>query len=180
MSADTGTPVIGSLSATHGLLNANHCDEWGEVPELAESDTDTWVDPTELASFIKSDVPGPTPVTTGAHSLSLSLAALQSSPEYLIYGPDDDPLSDYHTVEVGREDPGELDAAIEKMLSDAENTKVLSSEGFAELRSMVEEYRHAFAVKLGGHEPADVPSLQIRLRSEDKPLRIPARTYASP
>lgn len=179
---DTGTPIISSLSPTLGLLNANYCDEWGDVPELAESDTGTWVDPAELGRLLESTVPEPTPAKTGVHSLYLSLAVLQSSPEYLIYSqiPDDDPLSDYHTVEVGREDPGELDAAIEKMLKDAGDTKVLTTEGLVELSSMVEEYRHVFAVKMGGHEPADVPPLQIRLLPEAKPLRIPSRTHAPP
>jgi hypothetical protein len=44
VSAVTGTPEIGSLTASLCLLNHNLVDSYDEMPELWESDDESWTD----------------------------------------------------------------------------------------------------------------------------------------
>lgn len=66
------------------------------------------------------------------------------------------------------------------MLEDTKATKILTGEGMEKLELLVPNFQDIFAIKLGLHEPADVPPLGIRLKPDANPIKIPSRTYAPP
>ena len=72
---------------------------------------------------------------------SFNLAAFnaEKKQEYLVYGdiPNDDPLIDYHHVEVGKDEPEILRQAVDDMVSNAMNSGILSEAGNANLKQLV-------------------------------------------
>jgi hypothetical protein len=113
-----------------------------------------------------------------------NLAALNAErkQEYLVYGDiaDDDPLIDYHHVEVGKDEPETLRQAVDNMLSNAMNTGILSEAGNAKLKEFVYKHRDIWALKMGAGEQANVPPLRIQLKPGAKPVRVSTRTYSPP
>lgn len=179
---DVIPPVMGSLSARLCLLDANKPSESADLPGLASS-----TDSSTSEALNINDVPDVPEENT---AWSTQLAQLEGAPAQnadtdtplLRYGHvmDDDPLADYHYVEVGEDDAKELDLGIEEMLSQRQVTHMISDAGQARLSKMVSDYKDILASKLGSHPPAKVPPLTITLKPGACPVRVPTRTYSLP
>jgi Reverse transcriptase (RNA-dependent DNA polymerase) len=66
------------------------------------------------------------------------------------------------------------------MTQQAIDTNILSAAGEARLRGMMDTYRDIWAIKVSGHEVADVAPLQIQLTDNANPRKLPTRVYSPP
>jgi hypothetical protein len=159
VSAVTGTPVIGSLTASLCLMNHNLIDNYDEMPELWESDDESWPDYDDMPGL--DDIYESGKLNAQTERFSFNLAALKAERQqgYLVYGdiPDDDPLIDYHYTEVGKDYPEALRQAVEDMLSNAINNGILSEAGNVRFKKLVYKHRDIWALKMGAGEHANVP-----------------------
>jgi hypothetical protein len=98
----------------------------------------------------------------------------------LTYGKieDDDPIPQDET-EVGDTDHDELGKALQALANNA-LIKGASIEFVTKLRELLLTYHNAFRLRLGQDPPANVRPLNIELKPDAKPKRIPARKYAPP
>jgi hypothetical protein len=98
----------------------------------------------------------------------------------LFYGDiqDDDPI-DYHDVKVGQVSSEELAAAMEGLVTSAEQAGMYLN-GVQSLRQLVTERKDVFRLKLGSDHPSNVKLLVVKLRDNAKPVRMSAHKYALP
>jgi hypothetical protein len=70
-------------------------------------------------------------VATERFSFNLAALNAEKKQEYLVYGDiaDDDPVIDYHRVEMGKDEPETLRQAVDDMLSNTMNTGIISEAG---------------------------------------------------
>jgi hypothetical protein len=83
-------------------------------------------------------------------------------------------------VDVGLDNEDDVNDAVQDMIQQAVDAKLLSAAGEFRLRGMMDNYRDIWAIKLGGHEMADVAPLQIQLTDNAKPVKLPTRVYSPP
>jgi hypothetical protein len=159
VSAVTGTPVIVSLTASLCLMNHNLIDNYDEMPELWESDDESCTDYDDMPELEDLYELGGLNVDTERFSFNLAALNAERQQRYLVYGdiPDDDPHTDYHYIEVGKDDPEALHQAVEDMLSNAINNGILSEAGNVILKKLVYKHRDIWALKMGAGEHANVP-----------------------
>lgn len=155
----------GVPNMTGGDLSDSESDD---IPELCD-DSDSEYDSDSDASSEDSDHP----------DLSM-LSNLESSPETLFYGeiPSDDPFEN-EGADVGVEEEGELEAAINEMLMRSKDK--CSPAGFERLKEIVHKHKKVWALKLGSQPPSKLPPMTIDLKpGANKPLRLPPRSYSPP
>jgi hypothetical protein len=77
--------------------------------------------------------------------------ALRGDQPMLRYGhiADDDPLANYHHVDVGLDDEQEVEKAIHGLLDTTKRTNVLSEEGYGRLEETVWKHKSVWVLKLG-------------------------------
>ena len=93
-------------------------------------------------------------------------------------GVEEDQLDDAAVyVDLGEDDPAELNKALKKLVSDAVE-RGLDEVGAARLASLVEKYKSIFRLRLGKSPPADVPPMKVRLEPNSKPIRVKPRRYS--
>jgi hypothetical protein len=109
------------------------------MPELWESDDESCTDYDDMPELEYLYELGGLNVDTERFSFNLAALNAEKKQEYLVYGDiaDDDPLIDYHHVEVGKDEPETLRQAVDGMLSNAMNTGILSEAGNAKLKELV-------------------------------------------
>jgi hypothetical protein len=98
----------------------------------------------------------------------------------LMYGKieDDDPIPQDET-EVGDTDHDELKKSLQALADDAK-IKGASIEFVTKLREFLITCHNTFRLRLWKDPPADVRPLNIELKPDAKPKRIPARKYVRP
>jgi hypothetical protein len=150
VSAVTGTPVIGSLTASLCLMNHKLFNNYGEMPELWESDDESCTDHDDMPELEDLYELGGLNVETERFSFNLAALNPAMKQEYLVYGDraDDDPLIDFHHLEVGKDEPETLRQAVDGMLSNAINTGIPSEAGNAKLKELVYKHRDIWALKM--------------------------------
>jgi hypothetical protein len=119
LAADSPTPIMGSLSASFALMNADVVDEWDDMPELASSESD-------LSASDQGSV-------DEVSEMIAHLNTLRENPSPLIYGniADADPLAEYHDVDVGVDNQDDVNDAVQDMIQPALDTNILSAAGEA-------------------------------------------------
>jgi hypothetical protein len=98
--ADETAPVMGAFMGSLSSLDANFCNDWSDMPELASDSDSDWSE-SEADGY---EVP----------AMVAEVCALREDQPILRYGHigDDDPLADYHRVDVGLDDEHEVEKAI--------------------------------------------------------------------
>jgi hypothetical protein len=86
--------------------------------------------------------------------------------------PDDD-LVGYHDVEIGQGIPEELAAAINGLVTSAEQAN-MSWDGVQSLRKLLTERKDIFRLKLGADTPTNVKPFVIKLHDDSELVRMSA------
>ena len=83
---------------------------------------------------------------------------------------------DYKDVEVGEQEEGEINAAIQAMTDRA--AKKLPSDLRHDIKDLVMRFKDIFRIRLGNDPPVSVPPMIIEFEGSERPVKVRQRTYS--